>query len=320
MKNKRSSLKITFFLILNIFNIFVSNTWALETDQYMTFGIKLKDSSVHINELVNNQMKYAVLKLSPKSSCLKATHDVLSWVGGQYGETMGLTEKHVLENTEIDIFPSRDKLKSDYINNSIYAKSFLLKTFPLAPTININGVYIGSDKIGHFFSVGRYYYRVYLRSKMLGFSNWDAIMKSYKAGLFSEKTYYGLWASGVYSYADLQANYEGFHWALSFCEGPRPMLFKKDGVWHWNGNFQIQDYVSPLWDETFNTNSYSKSRGREVFKQLSKRCLKTDPAHIAERFSYYSNNFEHLLARDFRKIVIKMSMPSQIERNFCELE
>ena len=304
---------LTLSLLLKPFFAF-----SLETDQYMTFETELSDSSAEIDQLINEQMNQAVVKLSPDLSCLEASHEVLSWVGGQYGDKTGVPEEHILENTQIDIFPDRSLERSDYIGRSVYQDSLTLKTFPLAPTLKLNGVYVGSDKVGHFFSVGRYYYRVYLRSRKLRMGHQRAMQNSFEMGLISEKTYYGYMASGVFSFADLQANYDGFRWILSFCNKQTPKLYKENGKWHWSNDFKIANYASPLWDESYNTNSYTRRRGKQVTQHLNQMCSNKRVIELMhERFSYYTNNYQNYFQHDFRNLLSPKERPEQIKR-YCQ--
>ena len=319
---KMSSALLLGFLSL-ILSIVPTKSHALETDQYMTFGIELSESSQEIDNLVNTQMTLAALSLSngkdsSELSCMQAAYKALKWVGGEFGKKIGVPEEYILENTKIDIFPDRNLINNEYINNSIYQSSLLLKTFPLAPTLKVNGVYVGSDKLGHFFSLGRYYYRIYLRSRKLGLSHDVAVKNSFKMGLISEKTYYGFLASGVFSYADLQANYDGFRWILSFCDDVNPKLYKVNNTWFWSNDFKITDFVSPLWDETYNTNSYTKRRGKQVKKHLDKLCSDEFILHMNERVDFYSNHYSKYFENDFRKLLTKKQMPEQIPQSFCK--
>ena len=56
--------------------------------------------------------------------------------------------------------PPRDSI---YSGHPIYATRFA-GIFGVGPTLKINQVLVGSDKLGHFLSQGRKFYRRYLKS------------------------------------------------------------------------------------------------------------------------------------------------------------
>ena len=87
------------------------------------------------------------------------------------------------------------------------------KNFDLASSFCIRGIWIGTDKIGHYFEQGYDYYRFHDRKKALRF------------GVNTENTYLGLAVSGVYSNADIHANIKGMEFYNNLiCNGTNPNL------------------------------------------------------------------------------------------------
>jgi hypothetical protein len=86
---------------------------------------------------------------------------------------------------------------------------FYLKYSGLSPNLQINGYYLGADKLSHFASTGRRYLKRYLKKKKKGFSEEDSVQAAIRYGLLNEASVLGWWASGVFSYADMEANYQG---------------------------------------------------------------------------------------------------------------
>ena len=85
----------------------------------------------------------------------------------------------------------------------------------ISPTVNIYGTHLGTDKIAHFFQQGYQYYRIAGREIAKGRSAEDAEAKAVAWGRWTENTYYGTLVGGVFSNADLHANYVG----MKFYEG-----------------------------------------------------------------------------------------------------
>jgi hypothetical protein len=147
----------------------------------------------------------------------------------------------------------------------------------LAAVVNLNGQLIGADKLGHFFSQGyAYFEKAYLQGYGL-----DAALDY---GEWSERTYYGALLTGVYSYADLAANFDGMRfWIHLLKENPDPL--GEDGRMpyvscfqqHWvkNRDFDWKAYVDSAWDEAVNCNLFRNrqlaAKVRRAIKALERR-------------------------------------------------
>ena len=121
--------------------------------------------------------------------------------------------------------------------------------FGFGPTIRVNGVYIGTDKIGHFFSQGRKFYRRYRRmGDETQAARWSIVTET---GLFGRLT------TGVLSNADLVANYEGYRFYRSLFEAG--VVHGKVAIFRWLDDrpvrqraFTWADHINPFWDEALN--------------------------------------------------------------------
>ena len=84
-----------------------------------------------------------------------------------------------------------------------------------SPTVNVHGFYLGTDKIDHFFQQGS---RVLRRGEARA-GGWrrqrHGIAEAVARGVKQEHTYYGTLVSGIYSNADLAANYAGMKFYLN---------------------------------------------------------------------------------------------------------
>ena len=125
--------------------------------------------------------------------------------------------------------------------------------FGVGPTIKVNGILIGSDKLGHFLSQGRKFYRRYQKSL-------DET-KAAEHSAYTERALFGQATTGVYSNADLVANYEGLRFYRSLFEDD--IIPGKKAILKWTGNgWEIQreftwaDHVNEYWDEALNINHY----------------------------------------------------------------
>ncbi len=124
----------------------------------------------------------------------------------------------------------------------------------LAAVVSIGGTLVGADKLGHFFSQGYSYFdKAYLSD--------GGLEAALDYGDLAERTYYGALLTGVYSYADLTANFEGMRfWIHLLREHPDPLGDDGRGPyvrcererWVRKRVFDWRDYVSAAWDEGIN--------------------------------------------------------------------
>lgn len=147
---------------------------------------------------------------------------------------------------------STPKRASIYSGHPVWATR-VAALFGTGATLKINGVLMGSDKIGHFLSQGRKYYRRYLR--------YEDEARAGEWSAFTERALFGQMSTGSYSNADLVANYEGYKFYRSLFEDN--VIADKLAILRWeNGHWVIQrpfdwaDHVNEYWDEALNINHY----------------------------------------------------------------
>ena len=151
--------------------------------------------------------------------------------------------------------------------------------FGFGPTINVGGVYVGTDKIGHFFSQGRKFYRRFRRfGDEAQAARWSIVTET---GLFGRLT------TGVLSNADLVANYEGYLFYRGLLHdavvGGKPALFRwQEDKPVRQRDFTWRDHVNPFWDEALNPNAYSPALRPYAEQRLLRLC--SDFAARPERY------------------------------------
>ncbi|CAN5394727.1 hypothetical protein BH10PLA1_BH10PLA1_08160 [soil metagenome] len=79
----------------------------------------------------------------------------------------------------------------------------------LAATIRLHGQYVGTDKVGHFGQQGYEYYEHFLAARLAGKDAAAATLDAVAFGVSQEKGWFGEMICGIYSNADLAANYAG---------------------------------------------------------------------------------------------------------------
>lgn len=212
-------------------------SWAFETDQYNLPSEPLADIGREVEEYTLEQIRKAVDKVNgeidEKQECIKA-------IGKKCGSIKKVNERLAYLRSEeaiaravfrelgSGIIPftksgtwmnehtfrvSPSRYKTDYKDSIfLYVPT---NYFTISPTVNMYGVSFGTDKIAHFFQQGYTYYRIAERARAKGVARSAADKKAVEWGKFTERTYFGTMVGGVYSNADLFANYVG----MKFYEG-----------------------------------------------------------------------------------------------------
>lgn len=230
-------------------------SYALETDNYISLGHELEDISPRLNEFIADEINAALDEANNKwrvQTCKQVTmriakrfralapisHPIEDWIQGNLGK------EHM--------FP----VGPGYIKSSIYMHPhyFYLHRMPVAPNVRIGEFYLGTDKISHFSSTGRRYLVRYLKLIKKGLSHEEAVKSIIRFGLDQEATILGSWSSGVFSYADMEANYQGFLFFKKMCMNESDNYLAQDerGTWSLVTRPDMRDYANAYWDETFN--------------------------------------------------------------------
>lgn len=139
----------------------------------------------------------------------------------------------------------------------------------LSPTVRVNGVEMGTDKFDHFFQQGYRYYTIYSRELANGKTPEQAAKKAVSWGKMTEKTIYGYLVSGVFSNADLFANYAGMKFylgltqPLKLSDTARPPTFTLvEGRWHVNASADeradlLKPFISDHMNEALNPSGFT---------------------------------------------------------------
>lgn len=274
-------------LLFSFFLLSSASSMALETDNYLSWGKNLSDSAPHINRYFSETIAGALEKIPDHEKSCEAMTALIAEEFESH-----LVHDNPVENwlfsvlTKDEMFPTG----LNYVGESIYREPyrFYIPWFGLAPTIQVNGYYFGTDKLSHFASTGMIYFRIYRKEMMDGHSSEVALKKAIDWGIRDEKTVHGFWASGVFSYADIEANYQGLRFYRNFCTGNRPYLKKENGFWTLSALPDIRNFVNGSWDESFLLSYRKPSNWKNVSQVLKEEyCPKFTKEEIQTRFAYY---------------------------------
>jgi hypothetical protein len=270
-----------------------SKAYALETDNYLTWGLNLGDSSEEISSFIAEQIESALAKSGEQESP-QSCEDVTFEIAKRFKTTPTTKSLETFVNETLDkekIFPKNPY----YLEQSILKNSsrFYLKYSGLSPNLQMNGIYFGADKLSHFASTGRRYLKHYLKKMKKGYSEQEAMESMVRYGLLNEQTVLGVWPSGVFSYADVEANYQGFVFYKKLCLDEKETYLSKneEGKWFLKNKPDMKNYVSPFWDETYNLSYFAKGTWKRTSLVIQEQycSLMTSPA-VIERMSFYRSS------------------------------
>ncbi len=245
--------------------VVVSGTAAYETDPYTHRERTVADSLVVLDREMNATLDRIAFSWSRGEREWRFVMAVYWRIGGPNIEDK--LERWAMEAPEIERleFKRGESLIDDF--PVLIAR--IARIFNVGPIINLNGVYIGTDKIGHFLSQGRKFYQRYRR---LG----DEAL-AMRRSVTTEAGVFGRWTTGVYSNADLVANYEGYLFYRGLFHDDivagKPAVFRwQDGKPVRQRRFTWADHVNAFWDEGLNPNVYHKALLPHVEKRLLRLC------------------------------------------------
>ncbi len=219
-----------------------------------------------------------------------------------------------MKSHEFKAQPARYKTS---FSKSIY-RTFPSNYFTISETVKLYGSEFGIDKIAHIFQQGYTYYRMVEDRKKKDLSSEEALRKAVNWGRMTEKTYYGFWVSGVYSNADLAANFAGLKFYQNLTREIKiddavlpPMLVLSGGVWKFNENLNLQHesllkpFISDHLSEAFNPSIYANFFGfrgvvrRTVKKQACAEWQKRYPKYSAADYDAITENLKLWHGEDY---------------------
>jgi len=294
-----------FMKILNtiaIFSIFSVSLQAAETDQFYAARAVIRDSSKEMNAFFYEKIEEGLNIVNQKKktiSCRAAAFEVLTQVLGEFNlidyaknKSFSKISSFTQKSPLIDRYPDDSISKKEYRSNSIYKnRPFPVNVVGVASTLNLNGIYMGTDKMGHFSIVGRTYYKHFLEELEKGLSEDQAQEIAIQKGFKQEEAILGYKIGGTFSYGDLEANYQGLVFARNMCEGETPYLVKEKSMWSNNPShhFDIRVYINRRDDEAYNVSFWSPRMWRKMKGEIiTAYCKNKEEPDYQARVEYYN--------------------------------
>lgn len=217
-----------------------------------------------------------------------------------------------------------DRSYSLSLNDSIYRdmsyiEGFSLNLKELSDVVRVRGHLVGLDKLGHFFSEGWKYFE-------LDQGEGNSLDQVLQWGKEQENGKYGYTTTGIFSFADLVANFNGLRfWKRVLGKSSDPLLgfvanlldspyvtcdiqiaasitnMKIVKAWERNRKFDLAVYLDGAWDEGNNCNSYAdpvieekvSSRIAKIDSQFNCPVLPETCLEAREKYGKYAKELLH---------------------------
>ena len=194
--------------------------------------------------------------------------------------------------------------------------------FMRSSTIKVHGHYLGTDKVGHFFAMGYYYYGAFQAAQLMGHTHDESLQKaSDLCGWVTENSFLGMTSTAIYSNADMAANYSGLKFYLNLHQPVRlrgkiepAIVVREGGFWRVRDGFGpdsslFAKYISAHWDEVLNPchleESFREHARNEIYARrnaLLEWYAGADPRRRSKEYfdnilrhteTYYGENYGH---------------------------
>jgi hypothetical protein len=267
---------------------------AYETDQFSNRLQPIEDSTDLLNERVNLAIREAIADWRGPREDMRVVNHIYHSIGGHHW--VDKLERWAMNADEIERLTT-PRRESIYSGHPIWATR-VAALFGVGPTIKVNGVLIGSDKLGHFLSQGRKFYRRYL--------NYGDEARAAEQSAYTERALFGQMTTGSYSNADLVANYEGHRFYRSLFEDEivpgKPAILAWNGAgWDLQRAFDFADHVNVYWDEAININHYDQLLYPHMKERLLEFCddyERRPGMYVARNEAALIEKYDHLQLRE----------------------
>jgi hypothetical protein len=267
---------------------------ATETDQYFAIDKPPRDSLGVLNEKVNRELLGALDLVNRRTSwdqysCQDVAHRVYQRFRISGVHKIELWAEH---SPRIDRVPSEEDQARFQQHASLYRNERLWDwglAFGVKATFTVAGVHMGADKLSHFFQSGWKYHQRFRELTKEGVPEHAALEQLVRYGAQTESGTLGFVTTGVFSFGDLEANYQGFLFYRSLCQDEQPRLLETAQGWRLTRPFDWREYVSPQFDETLNNSAFTPKRWEEVRANLRRDyCPRLDSDTFVEHYRFYA--------------------------------
>jgi hypothetical protein len=285
---------------------------AMETDQYYAWGKTIADSTEYLNAWVKLNIQSALDESSKDAA--STCEDMLDPVQHRMQQSIyHAIEMWAITSPLVDRIPLGLEEDRDYRAHYLLAKTVPLDTarwLKPSPTVQVNDIRLGTDKLAHFMSEGWWYYR-WWKKREDKYSPDELQRKMIRFGIKLESSGQGYWVTGVFSPADLEANYQGFLFYQQLCHGDKPLLYQQEGRWYFSDAFDFRNFVNPDWDESWLPNIHKERQWKRIRQTVAGYCpLLHSPWVEQQRARYRELDSQSPSEKVVMELVAKGKLPN----------
>ena len=242
--------------------------YGAEVDNFSQRHISLPDSLNLLNTLTNDSLNEALKKTK------QCREDHLYETLRQHFHKLAqkTLSDQIMKSNRLGFNKIRTPFKKSVYQDFNFSDGFILtsfKSFSLAELIQVDGVYLGMDKLRHFWGKGHHYFKLYSL-------NQGPLDDALKYGWNEENSFLGFWTTGVVSYADLSANFHGMRFWNHilqkkediFGQNLGPYVECQNGRWAQVKQMDFANYVDQSFDESINCSVF---RNERILKKIQNR-------------------------------------------------
>ncbi len=264
---------------------------ASETDQYLTWGVELEDSAEAFNGFLNDAFVKYVHFINRRSQKVHTKEELVDgfFIYLYDGLHYSRARQFIKKSDAVERYPEDSLSQFGFLCRSIYRRPTFPFLLPMCRTFRIGDVYLSTDKISHFFGYGRRYFARYGRLLAGGKTEEEAREAIVRWGIMQESSVVGTWVCGIFSHADMEANYQGFLFAQELCYGEPAYVEKEAEGWKILREIDVRPYITPDFDESYNRSHYFGFRRKMTLPVVQQvYCEQYSSPRVQERFARYA--------------------------------
>ena len=271
--------KSTLFFIPILISFF---SLATEIDSFTNRYDLKTDSTPKLDLYVNDQIEKSLITVNTQYSCQSQSQKAEeAFYSHLYKSVGGFLWAKIEDKIADTYFVEKIRLKQ---SQSIYRdinliESPIFKFAKLGAIIKLNGRVVGTDKLGHFIGIGwEYFKRADLKNR--------GVKKALQYGHLTELTYFGYLSTGIYSHADLVANYDGYQFWRNLFDSKKspsddPYIECQNGNLVQLRRFSWNEYITDAWDEGINCNKF---RSPSMKNKIDSQVLRLEQLDSGRRY------------------------------------
>jgi hypothetical protein len=229
-----------------------------------------RDALDRINRIMNERLAQGVAAANEKEEGCDAD-TLYTELKDAVGQSFFLVGHRIAQQLNEDELIARDHtpLARSVYQDLAFLTGISMYFADLMSTVRVAGHEVGLDKFGHFFSEGWSYFE-------LAYLDDEGIAAAMDWGEGTERTYYGWITTGIYSYADLTANFNGMRfWRRVLGNGEDPVAPEhasdayvacQEGRWTLQQRLDLGEYIDGAWDEGNNCAEFSTGENEARFQ------------------------------------------------------